>query len=483
MIIDLEQARSQSLQCDVCIVGGGAAGITLALELERQGVSAVLLEGGGLNYPTSKELDLYDASVAEKSYPVSASRLRYFGGSTNHWGGWSRKLDPFDFESKPYFEHSGWPISRADLDPYYGLAADYCEITNLDKAHDGSYQSQLAASLLDLEGETSFCNKFFVFSPPTRFGTKYLPLFQTRDTLTLVLHANVTDLLVEDDTVRGVIARSLTGQQLDVTAKQTVLCMGGLENARFLLNHNARTAQNIGNQSDWLGRGFMDHPGFRPIELLLRDGLDYRRIQANEEPVMPVLSMDGEKLKELELNNFCMMLNRIKNDDALGESYADNPWFSKHPNGFGFYASQFIFEPTPSRDSRVTLTDREDVFGNKKLKLDWRFNERDMRSLERVVELLIKEFGYRGMGRVKWNKVFDDDTISKINGGMHHGGTTRMSADTADGVVNSDCAVHGTHGLYIAGNSVFPLIGFSNPTLTIVALAIRLSRHLKKQTG
>ena len=119
MLTNLNEIGQQELSSDVCIIGAGAAGITMALKLETLGIKTTLLEGGGLNYPKPGTHDLYDAKIGDKFYPVQASRLRYLGGSTNHWGGWSRKLDHFDFMDKPYFDSAGWPIERKEVDKYY----------------------------------------------------------------------------------------------------------------------------------------------------------------------------------------------------------------------------------------------------------------------------------------------------------------------------------------------------------------------------
>lgn len=483
MIKDLkEQSKDQRvIKTEVCIVGAGAAGISMALSFHQMGINVVLLEGGGLEQPDSEERDLYDAKIGEKFYPIGASRLRYFGGSTNHWGGWSRALDSFDFSEKKYFAEKGWPISKEAVYQYYPKAAELCEIPNFERCHNGYYETQLTEGLINW-GDSVFMNKFFVFSPPTRFGSKYLSVIRNSQYIDAYLHANATKLIFNGTNIEGVLAQSLTGQQLRVEAKHTILAMGGLENPRFMLNNVGEHFEDgIGNHADWLGRCFMDHSGFRPIDLLLPEGLKYKKHKFQTEPVMPVLSMNEDSLLKHQLNNFCVMFKRQKDNKVINSNYKQNPWFDNPPQTAGNYSAQFIFEPSPCKNSRVTLIDDVDALGMKKLKLDWQFNQRDFRSVEKVVELMIKEFGVMNIGRVKWKRLFEPKTISEIGGGMHHAGTTKMSSLPEDGVIDENCRVHESTGLYVMGNSVFPHVGFSNPTVTIVALSLRLADHIKKR--
>jgi len=115
-------------------------------------------------------------------------------------------------------------------------------------------------------------------------------------------------------------------------------------------------------------------------------------------------------------------------------------------------------------------------------KLDWRLTELDKRSMRTFYQLLGREMGRTGTGRVQirdWLLSDDRTWPSFISGGWHHMGTTRMSADPKQGVVDANCRVHGLANLYIAGAAVYPTAGAVNPTLTLVALSLRLADHLK----
>jgi len=205
MLHDLtEQDKDlHKINTQVCIVGAGAAGISMALAFDKLGIETVLLEGGGMDFPKPDEMDLYDAKIGEKPYPVTASRLRYFGGSTNHWGGWSRALDDFDFGEKPYFSETGWPITKQTVHQYYPKAAEICEIPHFAKCHNGYYQQQLSEGVIAWQ-DGGFTNKYFVFSPPTRFGKKYAEDIHSSQHINTYLHANATKLLFNGHKIEGV---------------------------------------------------------------------------------------------------------------------------------------------------------------------------------------------------------------------------------------------------------------------------------------
>lgn len=136
----------------------------------------------------------------------------------------------------------------------------------------------------------------------------------------------------------------------------------------------------------------------------------------------------------------------------------------------------------PKPDSRITLSSQRDALGMPQPVLDWRLTLEEKRSVRRTTQLMGEVLGSLDIGRLQideWLRT-DDNTWPEDIRSYHHMGGTRMSRHPQAGVVNSDCRVHGMTNLYIASSSVFPTSGFSNPTLTIVALTLRLADHLKK---
>ena len=247
MLAFLDQIDEDVLETDVSVIGGGPAGITLALELAELGAQVVLLEGGGLAPPGLKELDLYKGEVSGREYPLQASRLRYFGGTTGHWGGWCRPLDDVDFRAKPHIEFSGWPIKRSELAPWYEPAHRWLEMP-LDEYYRGGDSPFADQLLADDFGVTS---RYFRFSPPTRYGVAYRDKVVGSQRVQCLLGANATSLeRGPGNEINGVNARSLAGETIQVRSRRTVLAMGGIENARFLLNTNERVEGALGNHSD-----------------------------------------------------------------------------------------------------------------------------------------------------------------------------------------------------------------------------------------
>jgi len=137
-------------------------------------------------------------------------------------------------------------------------------------------------------------------------------------------------------------------------------------------------------------------------------------------------------------------------------------------------------EQAPNRDSRVTLGAERDALGLRRVRLDWRFTDLDHRSMASAVALLSSEIGRLGLGVVKVDPPAGE-FLEPAVGGPHQLGTLRMSNDPRRGVVDANCRVHGVENLYVAGGGVFPSGGYANPTLTIVALALRLADHLQRE--
>ena len=249
---------------DVCVVGAGPAGITLARRLAAAGASVALMEAGGLEL-TEESQDVYRGSnVGMEYFDLDVCRLRYFGGTSNHWGGWTRALDAVDFLRKPWVPLSGWPISQLDLDPYRAEADSILDIIPASAAPD----------LPMLQSGYDFHRFQFRFSPPTRFGEKYQAEIEASDRIALVLNANLVDLRLDDGlgTVTGAVFRSYDPADpgFTVRARAYALCTGGIENARLLLNFTSQVPEGIGNRSGWVGRCFADHPHFLIAECVLR---------------------------------------------------------------------------------------------------------------------------------------------------------------------------------------------------------------------
>ena len=525
MLIDIRQLPDGSrIESDVCIVGAGAAGITLARELGRLGRKVCLLESGGLEYDDDTQ-DLYDGEDIGIPYAVYGSRLRYFGGTTNHWTGWCRPLDPIDFEVRPWVSHSGWPITYDDLVPYYVRAQEVLELGpfNYDPGYWEQAKKDWGYERFPL-AESRVTTKLWQFSPPTRFGEVYRDEIVKSDSISAYLHANVVDILTDENArhVTGLKVACLNGKSFEVTGKAYVLASGGIENPRLLLSADGVQKEGLGNGDDLVGRFFMEHPRVTAAYLMLLNNDDHATFyldtwETSERRVLACFSATDEIQRSEGLLNYSATLHTVSRGaesagylslreivggwrkervpDDLSEHIGniltdlDDVASALYGRFFGagdspLFRMEARTEQAPNPDSRVLLAAERDSLGMRRIALDWRMIERDMFSIIRSTRILGEEFGRAGLGRIKLVlSETDDDWPLYLYGGSHHMGTTRMADDAKRGVVDKNCQVHGIDNLYVAGSSVFPTGGFSNPTLTIVALALRLADHLRGKSS
>lgn len=265
MLIDIRKLPEDSLiESEICIVGAGAAGIAMAREFIDRPERVCLLESGGLDFDEATQALYGDENIGNSYYPLKETRARYLGGSTNLWGGWSRPLDEIDFEVRPWMPYSGWPISKAELGPYYQRAQEVCNLGPFE--YDFAYWEdtfrQHQYQPIQFSQEIAPC--FWQIIPPShlRFGQVYRAELEGARNIETYLHANVVELET-DDTAQSVTrlrVATLEGKQFWVKAKAFVLAVGGIENPRLLLASNQVQKVGLGNQYDQVGRYFMEHP-------------------------------------------------------------------------------------------------------------------------------------------------------------------------------------------------------------------------------
>jgi hypothetical protein len=466
MIFDALESLPGTLEADVAVAGAGPAGIVLALELARQGRSVVLLEGGAADSP-GDGFDLYQGSNDGRAYPLTGSRLRWLGGTSNHWGGWVRPFDPIDFEDHRESPLPGWPIDAAALEKGYERAADWCEVSSSDyRPVDGEF--------LDLEG-TGFRNALFRFSPPTRFGSRYAPDLESDDAIQCWTNLNAVELVQREDAVDELTARTLAGEECTVRASFFVVAMGGVENARFLLNQDRVP----GNQSGLVGRCFMDHYGFTPGLLLSRSGLQYERGQVAGDDVMMVMAPTPEQIRERGVPNTCFLLTAQSPDAVLPPRYWTSP-VTGGSEGIN-YRINMINAPLPHPESAITLTDERDRLGMRRPHLHWHLPDSAFDAPIALFQDWTRAMSARGLGRIRWQRRSAPTAEQRVGVGYHHMGTTRMSASPDYGVVDPEGRVWDRDNLYVAGSSLFPAVGYANPTLSIVALAVRQAEHISQR--
>ncbi|MGE3511876.1 MAG: FAD-dependent oxidoreductase, partial [Vicinamibacterales bacterium] len=483
------------LRGDVCIIGGGAAGITLARSLRARRLSTIVLESGGLDRDPVVQA-LAHGTTESSSLPsryLSTSRLRYFGGSTNHWNGMCRPLDPIDFESRAWVPYSGWPIRRRDLDRYYHAAAPLLQF----EAYDASWgEVTSAADSGSLIAESApFRGRTFRMSPPTRFGRVYRDELAAAPNVDVVLHASALRLDLNEAGVRvtRVQAATLAGNRLTVEAGIVVLAAGGIENARLLLVSDTVQRDGIGNGTDWVGRGFMEHPELGGLTVAVTDHAIFGDL-FRQRHTMLCLSEQTQRQHEILSVNVQFTPDGAPEPSQSGGIVDLSPIFKALDRRAATvvdplpdYLSCYIrAESAPRRENRITLDAHDtDALGVRRAHLRFTMGELETRTITRTVDLLAREFGGRAAGRIRFahpdaalSVPFGEPPWRNLQHGSHHMGTPRMSESPLEGVVDPRGQGHGVSNLFVAGSSVFPTCGMANPTYTIVALALRLSDHV-----
>jgi choline dehydrogenase-like flavoprotein len=255
MFIDANEVPEATVvETDICIVGAGAAGITIACEFIGTRFRVCVLESGGFASDPKTQGLYRGTNVGHHYYDLDVCRLRYFGGSTNCWGGWCRPLKPVDFKEQPWVPYSGWPFSFENLEPYYRRAQAICQLGPY--GYDVSYlKTQIGSELLPLD-QGRLVTDVIQFSPPTRFGEVYRLVIKSAANVRTYLSANVTNIETGEtpNAVTRLRAETLSGRKFWITAKCYILAAGGLESPRLLLISNAAEKTGLGNRYDLVGR-------------------------------------------------------------------------------------------------------------------------------------------------------------------------------------------------------------------------------------
>lgn len=520
MLIDARSLPDRTeLECDVCIIGAGAAGITLAKEFAGAQFQVLLVEGGGLKFEHRSQF-LHRGRESGRPYrPLEITHRRQFGGTTATWFGRCRPLDRRDFATREWVPHSGWPFQRSEIDPYLPRAYALCQVPSPTQRENSE-----ALPNSGLEG------KLFYFSPPTQFGEAYFDDLQRAGNIRSLIHANATEILLDPggSRVERVQLATLNGKHHRVKARTFILAGGGLEIPRLLLASRRVQARGAGNQHDLVGRFFMEHifcfsaavlkmPAGFPAEFLR---LNYDVVQTHLEPTaaigLPEAVMDSQRL----LNACACFIKRsaYKTDDLyfsqklrgffdladtirhrlphsrktlgdIGQTVlnsgsvlgllrlaVDGKLHARH-----LYSLHIQSEAIPDPESRVTLSNVKDRLGMPELDMHWKLNAQDLDSYGRFEKELLQRMERSGFKLRRFKHDLDDEGWPTYTApGAHLMGTTRMSDDPHQGVVDRDSRIHGIANLYVAGSSVFPTSGMANPTLMLVALSVRLADHIKQ---
>ena len=486
--------RGTLLTPDLAIIGGGPAGISLALAMADSGRNILLLEAGALTFEASTQ-KLYEGTETGVPYTaLDGGRLRFLGGSTNHWGGWSRPLDKIDFEKRDGMAHSGWPFARAEIEPYFARAQALVEAGPwvYDAADEAASDSGPVLRL----GPGGVYTSWFQFSKtqggilPTHFGERYQNDLKRAARVTSLLNANVTGIRLTADAnqVDHLDVATLSGNRLTVKPRYTVLAAGAIENARLLLASNEVMAAGVGNGNDLVGRFFADHPIPRNVAtLVLFDGklapfyTNFLTLP-NGAVLRAALS---PRPNFLRAHGVVGSLTTVENETRLDplataavETTAEALGVDAS-NARAFWLGCGM-ELAPDPERRLSLNGGRDALNLPQVNLHMTISDLDFAHFRQTLAEMGRQLLAAKSGMIHLSYSQRHEWLAAMDWGNHHMGTTRMHADPRQGVVDAASKVHGVANLYVAGSSVFPTYGSSNPTLNLVALTLRLADRLKK---
>lgn len=519
MILDLREEVPSPLKFDLCVVGSGAAGLAIASEMSGGPLNVTLLESGGMDLEPATQA-LYDVDISGLRHPGSTEgRFRVCGGSTTKWGGQALPLMPSDFERRDWIPYSGWPINFDELGPYYQRSGRFLLIDSMN--FDTDLFRHLGTRPPRFDPDQLWYH-FSKWSPVPNIREHYLPAIRSSRNCTLLLHANVTNIVLEPgcERVRQVEVQSLEGRKAVVQAKTFVLCAGGIETARLLLANRKQQPNGLGNECDLVGRFFQDHPSAavgwlntpdparaqRFLNVFHRRGLKYsvrctataqwqRRNQTlnismgtnfvERDSTLQDLKGIYSAIRERKVDGVAGKLLRA----ALHPAAAVSPSYQYLVHGRSYAPGapmqiSLTSEQQPNPESRILLSEKLDALGLPRANVCWRPTELTLHTIRKFVETLREQFRHAALGGIETDAwVFSDSEnwTEHITDQFHHIGTARMDHSPRAGVVDSNCQVHGIKNLYIGSSAVFPTSGHSNPTLTIIALCIRMADRLKRE--
>jgi choline dehydrogenase-like flavoprotein len=541
-IIHCDNTTPRSLHADICIVGAGAAGITLACELAGTSRTVLMLEAGGL--ATNPALSSEFAGVSNFPHP-EPSLFREFalGGTTKLWGGRCVPFDPIDFEYREHIPNSGWPISYDDVARYYHRALKYCDAGAFEFSIEGSMRSP-RPSIYTNSASGLFFEQIERYSLPTHFGSRYRNILEKTSNITVLLNSRCLSLLSNSNRERITSAEiiNIDGERRRIFASTYIIATGGIETPRLLFASDPK-GPGLGNERDLVGRFYSCHFESTCAKLIsnkkitafgfekTRDGIYCRRkiqilpnaqkchrlmnttfrlhftnyADANhhssimsaiylaktllrkeyQQLIGGVESHNTRSANSKHLMNVLCGLPQIAKfgiDWALSRYIAHRKLpYTLVANSDGSFPLELNSEQAAIKSSRITPVREVDSFGVRRVAVDWRVRAEDLDSAYRALKLLKYDLAEHTAARLEVNEDLVWSQIQRsppIKG--HHIGTARMAATPREGVVDADCKVFGQVNLFVAGSAVFPTSSHANPTLTIVALAIRLAEHLIK---
>ena len=534
---------------DVCIVGAGPAGLAVAEALAGSRHRICVLEAGPADGSPQETAGV--ELLAENPYPGAAvrnSRAAMVGGTAGLWsfrlagsgddadaamaGCRYLPLDPLDLTARPDIGTPGWPLTRAELDPWYEAAQRLCQLGPFD--YDvANWGEPGGCRPLPLD-DTGVVSSMFQFGPATAFTRDARERLEVAPNVELRTRTQASWLELDagGGHVVGVRIVDAEGAEEVLPCAAVVLAGGTVENVRLMLDTGRHHRTTPGNRYGLVGRYFMEHPLVRggllvtpPAAGLIRrlDLYATRRTRATW--VSAKLTLTEQVLRDEGLAGCSALL--IPRHRSFGGRGAQALARLRSPSGrrlgkgaqaklamtvltdarsvigavravrgtqpnldramwagpnadldLSVFEVVHQTEQTPQADNRLELTATRDDYGRSRMAMAWRWSEADQDRVRRARDRFADAFETAGLGTFV-QRDWDNGRPRMIGGTHHHLGGLRMATTPEEGVVDADCQVHGTDNLFVAGSAVFPSGGYANPTLTVVALALRLGTRLR----
>ena len=458
----------------VIIFGSGPAGISTALELEKKNINSLVIEAGKKNFSEDSQNFYKGKIIGDQIMPLSESRLRQFGGTSGLWGGTCKPLEDFTFDN--------WPINNKDLEPYSNRTCEILDIKNQFR------KAPLSNLINQIEFQTSRVN----------FAEKYENHLKNSNKITLVLNTQLSHFEGENKNTDYAVCLS-ENKTIKIKGKYFVLACGGIENSRLLLWTKNKKPGFL-NEKLPIGNYWMNHPHVFGGRGVISRKKFQEKMGNNFLGFSDWISFATSKkfVKEQNiLSAYMYMLTQdvfrkenlldkevVKDIMCIAPKYGEKLIRTFHKESFRCVNINLLLEQEPSFENRIVLNGKKDKYGIPKVKLFYKRSTLPLKTSKIFLEEFANYCVANDLGRIAIEGgIFNLEKFELVGDVGHHMGGTRMGTNKNDSVVDSDLKVHGINNLYINGSSNFYTGGYTNPTFTIIQLALRLANKIESNLG